>query len=243
MFAARNPREALRQPVEGGELQAEGFDRLAAGKLLNHAGQLLDVATQAAEQVVAGQYQAEQGAGQGQQGGDGQYHGGNGQAAAGRARGEIELPVGVADIEAQRLRIAGTAALQQNLRGPVAELLAELDLPGLFRHGREGAEQAFEIDHQQQGALQLIAAGGAQCRGAVDQPAFADLVGLDGRLLAIFQAAQHVQRGEIHRAAAADIQRGACRQVDMGIDHALPVLQAALGGADQAAVAALQRGE
>ncbi|CRO14500.1 Uncharacterised protein [Pseudomonas aeruginosa] len=157
--------------------------------------------------------------------------------AAGRV---VQFPVRIAAV--QRLRTLARrrrTALQQHLGRCAGELLDQLYLAGIARQGRQGAQQPLQVDRQQQRALQALV-GAAHRRGAVQQPALADLVGFGGDVLATFHPVQDIQGGEADRAGAVVVLGGLAGRVQVGIDHAVPGQQAALGGLDAGGVAALQ---
>ena len=134
----------------------------------------------------------------------------------------------------------GLTALHQHLGGGVVELLDQLNLANFRRHHRQVGQQALQIHNQQQGAVQRIAVFQAQGGGAIDQPALAHFVRFGGWRLAIFNAAQHVQRGKVHGRAATHVLNGLSAGVEVRIDHVMPVGEVALGRTNLGGVLALQ---
>ncbi|MCY1348600.1 hypothetical protein D9M69_347520 [compost metagenome] len=202
--------------------------------------ELLGVVAQLALQGALAELQAEHGTTQGEQGGKGQQQGREGRLGGGRAGCEAELPVWIAAFQGDRCGAGGLAALGQYLGRGVAELLDQLQLADIRRQLRQAAQQALEVEHQQQGALGGALLVQAQRRDAVDQPALAYLVRFGAGLLAAFQATQQVQRGEVHRCRPLAVLLGLAGQVEVRVDHAVAVAQAALGGGQLAGVAAVE---
>ncbi|MNQ58713.1 hypothetical protein D3C85_729260 [compost metagenome] len=119
-------------------------------------------------------------------------------------------------------------------------MLDQLQLADIRRQLRQAAQQALEVEHQQQGALRRALLVQAQRRDAVDQPALAYLVRLGAWLLTAFQAAQQVQGGEVHRRRALAVLLCLAGQIEVCVDHAIAVAQAALGGRQLAGIAAVE---
>ncbi|MCY1292707.1 hypothetical protein D9M69_432170 [compost metagenome] len=237
---ARQARQALGQLVEFRQAQAEGFDGLSGREFVKHLAELLGVALHRALLAAQQQLQADQRAEQGQQDRRRQQQRRDAVRTQLAAGDETQLPVGVAAVQAQGRARLRRAALGEGLRRVVAELLDQVQLADLGRQRRQAGEQALQVGHQQQGGGDRLVVDAAQWRNAVDQPALADPVGFRRRGLAILDAADQVQRGEVHRRRAAGVLHRLAAQVEAHVDHSAPVAGAALRGADLHVVPALQ---
>ncbi|MCY1297882.1 hypothetical protein D9M70_473360 [compost metagenome] len=239
-FAPGLAGKRLGQTVQRRQAQTEGFDAPAVREFLQHLIELPSVIAQLALQRALAELQAEHGAAQGEQGRQCEQQGGEACLGQGCARGETELPVRIAAVQGKGRGVACLADLGQDLGRGVAELLGQLQLAGLRRQGRQAVQQALEVKHQQQGALGRCLVVQAQRCGAVDQPALAHPVGLGAGLLVVFQSAQQVQGGIVHRRRALAVLLRLAGQVEVRIDHAIAVAQAALSGRQLDGVAAVE---
>ncbi|MCY1210231.1 hypothetical protein D9M69_290400 [compost metagenome] len=239
-FAPGLAGKRLGQVVQRRQAQTEGFDALAVREFLQHLIELLGVITQLALQRALVKLQAQHRAAQGEQRGQCQQQRGNAFAGQCRTGNEAELPVRIAAVQGDRRGVAGLPALGQHLGRGIVELLDQLQLASAVRQCRQAPQQAIHVEHQQQRALGGALIVLAQWRRAVDQPAFTHLVGFGAGLPAAFQATQQVQRGEVHRRGALAVLLGLAGQVEMGVDHAVAIAQAALGGHQPFGIAAVE---
>ncbi|MCY1410408.1 hypothetical protein D9M71_257770 [compost metagenome] len=232
VLAAGLANQRLNHALQGCQAQFRSFGSPRAAEFLNVLRQFLGILAQAALQPAVRQVNPEQAAGQRQQRGDAEQRRRVERRGQGGAGGEAEFPVRIAAGQGQRLAVVGLAGFQQRLRRVVAELLGEQQLADFLRHGRQGAEEALQVEHQQQGAMHAVVRA-AQGGGAVEQPALAEPVGLGADFLAVLQAVQHVQRGIVQRAGPLVVLAGLAVGVQVDVQQAaqrplrLGLLQAA----------------